>query len=166
MAHVKCKICTKKFYAKPSHLKRGWCKYCSIECRNKSQFNGKTVACSQCGKKVYRSLARLRRSKSKKYFCTKSCQTIWRNSVYKRERHANWKTGRTSYRDILEKSGRKKICVLCKTTDERVLTAHHQDHNRDNNDLTNLVWLCLNCHHLIHTDDKIDKKIKNMEALV
>ncbi|MBI4281264.1 HNH endonuclease [Candidatus Uhrbacteria bacterium] len=32
----------------------------------------------------------------------------------------------------------------------RVLLVHHIDENRKNNVLSNLVWLCRNCHFLVH----------------
>jgi 5-methylcytosine-specific restriction endonuclease McrA len=42
------------------------------------------------------------------------------------------------------------ICKRCGTEDKRVLEAHHIDSNRKNNTIQNLVWLCRNCHHLVH----------------
>ena len=164
MPQVRCKICKKEFYIKPSHQKRGWGKYCSISCRTKSQFKGKTVKCFNCGKRIYRSLGQLRRSKSGEFFCNKSCQTHWRNKYFIEEKHANWKNGIRTYRNILERSGRKPFCALCKINDKRILTAHHKDRNRNNNKLSNLVWLCLNCHYLVHHHKDLHKKI--MEALV
>lgn len=164
MPQVRCKICKKEFYIKPSHQERGWGKYCSISCRSKSQFKGKSVVCFNCGKKIYRAPSQLKKSKSGKYFCTKSCQTFWRNRYYVGEKHTNWKGGERAYRSILKRSGRKPLCVLCKIANERILTAHHIDHNRLNNKLKNLVWLCLNCHYLVHHDKRLNQKI--MEALV
>lgn len=77
---VVCKICGKEFDVKPSHLKNGWGKYCSIRCKNEGQKIGKFVNCSYCGKKVYRSLSTLsRKSKTKIYFCNKSCHCAWKN---------------------------------------------------------------------------------------
>jgi hypothetical protein len=96
--------------------------------------------------------AAIAHSKSKKYFCSKSCQTRWRNSmIYIGENHPNWKNGGARhYRDILRRSRQKEICGLCKTTDKRILAVHHIDHNHANNKLENLAWLCHNCHYLIH----------------
>ena len=72
MSVLRCQICTKEFYVKPSHIKLGWGKYCSIECRSKSQLNGKFVKCLICNKSIYRSTAHLGRSISGKYFAPKS----------------------------------------------------------------------------------------------
>lgn len=159
MGLVKCKICSKEFYVKPSHLKLGWGKYCSTFCRSKSQFNGKTVKCFNCGKEIYRSEAKLKRAKSSKYFCSKSCQTVWRNNYFSEERHANWKYGENAYRNILLRSKREIKCESCRIKDIRVLAVHHKDRNRKNNQLNNLIWLCLNCHFLFHNRGKIRKTV-------
>lgn len=164
MPNVDCKICEKEFYVKPNHQKLGWGKFCSIQCRTKAQFKGKIVKCFNCCKKIYRSPSQLKKSKSGKHFCTKSCQTFWRNTYFVEEKHANWKNGIRTYRKILERSGKKPFCALCKINNKRILTAHHKDRNRNNNKLSNLVWLCLNCHYLVHHDKKLDKKI--MKVLV
>lgn len=159
MSQVRCEVCNKEFYIKPSHQKRGWGKFCSIKCRTKAQFKGKVVKCFNCGENIYRSLSQLKKSKSGKYFCTKSCQTHWRNKYFVEEKHANWRNGIRTYRKILERSGKVPYCVLCNNKDKRILTAHHKDRNRNNNKLSNLVWLCLNCHYLVHHDKEFDKRI-------
>lgn len=131
MAVVVCLICDKKFYAKPSHIEKGWGKYCSKRCQSSAQKTGKYVRCNQCGKETYRSIKDHKRSKSGNFFCGKSCQTIWRNStVYIGKYHANWNGGEASYRSIIKKSGRAKICAKCKNADHRVLAVHHKDKNR------------------------------------
>lgn len=146
-----CLTCKKEFYVKPSHLKRGWGKYCSINCRTKGQLIGKFFECFICKKEVYRSPLGIKKSQSGNYFCSKRCQTIWRNSIlFTGENHSNWKYGESAYRHILEKEGTEKICVLCKISDKRVIIVHHIDKNRKNNNISNLIWLCNNCHYLVH----------------
>ena len=54
------------------------------------------------------------------------------------------------YKNILIQNGTKPICKLCGCKDKRVLVVHHLDRKRNNNAIRNLVWLCLNCHHLVH----------------
>jgi len=147
----KCQICNNDFYIKPCHLKLGWGKYCSRKCQSAGQLKGKTVSCFICGKDVYKSLSSLLRSKSNKYFCSKSCQTYWRNSmVYIDENHPNWKNGESVYRKKLEKSGRECKCERCGISDKRILSAHHINKDRSNNNVENLKWLCFNCHYLVH----------------
>src|SRR3989338_4369590 len=102
MPSVKCTTCATKFYAKPNWIKKGWGKYCSRKCHSNSQRKGRTVKCFTCGVEVYRSPKQLNASQSEKYFCTKSCQTNWRNSiVFIGNRHPQWKNGESSYRNII-----------------------------------------------------------------
>ncbi len=84
MPKVKCRVCKKIFYIKSNWLKRGWGKYCSRKCQYKSQLKGKFVVCAYCGRRVYRSLAELRRkSKAGVYFCNLSCHCAWKNKQRK-----------------------------------------------------------------------------------
>lgn len=151
MPFVSCKICKKSFYAKPNHLRRGWGIFCSAKCQYKSYLKGKLVNCEICGKKVWRQPSKIEHSKSKKFFCSKSHQTLWRNHFFSGERHPNWKNGENiKHQEFLLQSGVKPICKLCRCNDFRVLAVHHIDQNRRNNKIDNLTWLCFNCHHLVH----------------
>jgi hypothetical protein len=150
MPNVECKICKNAFYIKPSHLARGWGKYCSKACQSKGQLTGKYVLCAICSKEIWKMQKELRHSKSKNYFCSKSCQTTWRNSVYVGTKHPGWINGINAYRKIMTRNNIPAICTHCEITDVRVLIVHHIDHNRTNNALSNLMWLCRNCHYLIH----------------
>jgi hypothetical protein len=153
MLSRRCKSCNSKFSVKSWYVKAGWGKYCSQKCKNEGQRNGKVVTCFICGKSVYRAKRRLQKSKSKKYFCGKSCQTVWRNSTqYVGPKHLNWKGGISSdtYRALLKRTSKKEVCSFCKVTDKRVLAAHHKGFNHQNNKVGNLMWLCHNCHFLLH----------------
>jgi len=150
MTYVKCKICFKELYVKPSHQKRGYGKYCSKKCQFEGQRKGKYVVCEICGTKTWRAPRALKLSQSNKFFCCKSCQTIWRNKRYIGPLHANWQGGESTYKRIMKESKIKPKCKNCGITDKRVLVIHHIDKNRKNNDISNLIWLCLNCHHLVH----------------
>lgn len=154
MATNVCLVCNSSFYVKPSHIKKGWGKYCSKLCQNKAQKTGLDVSCTTCGKSFYRNALEIVRSKSGKYFCCKSCQTIWRNEQYSGELHSNWSGGKASYRAKLLRSELKQQCSKCGTLDRRVLAVHHRDKNRWNNSLFNLMWLCHNCHYLVHHDKR------------
>jgi hypothetical protein len=151
-----CRVCPNTFYVKPSHLKMGYGKYCSTKCWYSARKTGKIINCHICGKEAYKGLKALRQSKSKKYFCGKSCQTKWRNAEFVGSKHANFVNGNSSYKSILGRHKIPKICVLCSVTDSRILAVHHIDENHQNNDLKNLAWLCHNCHFLVH-HDKVEK---------
>lgn len=150
LIELPCPRCKKIFSIKPSRLKDGYKKYCSRHCAHLSTRKGKLVKCHACKDEVYKSLKALKGSKSGTFFCTKSCQTKWRNNEYKGEKHSNWKGGTHAYRRIMMQGGTKPLCRLCKTGDIRILAVHHIDENRSNNVIENLAWLCHNCHLLVH----------------
>jgi 5-methylcytosine-specific restriction endonuclease McrA len=150
VVQVSCKKCLKKFEAKPSWIKNGHGIYCSSTCQYADARKGTVVVCTICGKESYKQKKALERSKSGKFFCGKSCQTIWRNSEFIQEKHPNWINGRNAYQSVMRRSGAPKLCTLCKIVDIRVLAVHHLDEDRTNNKIENLVWLCHNCHHLVH----------------
>jgi hypothetical protein len=152
MPDVRCRFCRKVFHAKPSWIAYGHAKYCSQECQFRARRKGKVVQCFICKKNAYKPPKALKNSKSGKYFCSKSCQTVWRNTmVFVGSRHSNWKNGEhVEYRNIMAKNKVRPICKICKKKDKRVLCVHHKDRNRKNNTISNLTWLCYNCHHLVH----------------
>lgn len=162
---MNCKICSNSFYAKPNWIRRGDGKYCSVACKRKAQKTGTVVQCFICKKEVYRARRHLLHSKSRKYFCGKSCQTIWRNTmVFVGPNHANWKNGENTYRRIMLRNNLPQICAKCRSQDKRTLTVHHIDKIRTNNSLRNLAWLCHNCHFLVH--HYIEERGKFLEAMV
>ncbi len=151
MPIVNCKKCNKEFNAKPSWLKIGYGKYCSSKCQYKSYRKGKFIECDICGKKTWKQPKQINHSKSGKFFCSKSCQTLWRNQEFVGPKHGNWKGGENiHHKDFLVKNGIKIFCRICGTEDERVIAVHHIDQNRKNNKIKNLIFLCQNCHHLVH----------------
>jgi len=154
MPQVNCKICYKEFYVKPNHLKLGWGKYCSLKCRSLARRRGKYMICEICGKETWKMPKDVKGSKSGKFFCSRSCQTKWRNRVYSGKNHPLWRGGEFVYREKLIRSGQKIICKKCGLVDKRVIIAHHVDKNRKNTDLRNLVWLCRNCHFLVHNHNE------------
>ena len=158
MPHTKCKICNSSFYAKPSHIKVGWGKYCSKGCHYTDAIKRDKMKCFTCGEEIYKTKSQVKKSRSGKLFCSKSCQTKWRNTVFVGKKHNNWKSGRrVNYRKILSTSGVLEACRICNLKDKRVLAVHHTDENRLNNNLNNLAWLCHNCHRLVHCD-KVERQ--------
>lgn len=157
MPLVKCKICNSDFYPRPSHVKRGWGIYCSRDCKHIGAQIKTELNCSICGILISKTPSQIKRSKSTKYFCGKSCQTKWRNIEFSGEKHVGWRGGVSTYRDIL--LGNKKIpeCGICNRRDFRILAVHHIDENHANNYRDNLARLCHNCHYLVH-HDKVEKQ--------
>ena len=145
----KCRICKENFYAKLFHVKKGQGLYCSRKCHYADK-KGRIVKCFTCHIDIYKTLGQIKRPKSGKFFCNKSCQTKWRNKIFSGSRHKGWKGGFSLYRDLLLNNSTSPNCILCKNKDLRVLAVHHVDENRKNNNLKNLEWLCYNCHYLVH----------------
>ncbi|KKU70087.1 MAG: HNH endonuclease [Parcubacteria group bacterium GW2011_GWA2_47_21] len=150
MTVLSCDSCHCYFSRKPSQIGLAKRHFCSTYCQYKASRKGSFVRCLQCSKKVYKSLNNLKRSKSKKHFCSVLCSNIWHGKEFSREKHPNWKGGEFSYKDALKRHDVLKQCVLCGKSDQRILAVHHVDRNRKNNKLENLMWLCHNCHFLVH----------------
>jgi hypothetical protein len=151
MPYTSCRICQVQRYIKPYHLAKGWGKYCSNQCKFVGQKTGCNKACQQCYSPVYRSRKDQVGSTEGRFFCNRSCQAKWRNSrVLFGANHGNWKGGTGSYRTILKRTNRPQLCVKCQTTDYRILAVHHKDKDRTNNNPLNLLWLCHNCHYMVH----------------
>ncbi len=152
MLSVLCSVCSKEFHTKPYWVKIGKGKYCSAKCQHISSRTGQEKPCFVCGKISYKTVKQLGRSKSGKFFCSKSCQTKWRNTEFVGEKHGNWKNGGYVYKSILLRNKIPAVCKLCGLKDKRVLAVHHIDKDHKNNKIDNLAWLCHNCHHLVHHD--------------
>ncbi|MGD6992179.1 HNH endonuclease signature motif containing protein [Sutcliffiella horikoshii] len=74
------------------------------------------------------------------------------------ELHNNpaFKSGKEAYRRIAEIYRLPKFCFHCKKTHN--LHIHHIDEDRENNDPSNLRWVCNSCHQKIeHAHKKRDK---------
>ncbi|MFH1508696.1 MAG: HNH endonuclease [bacterium] len=65
------------------------------------------------------------------------------------ENHPQWKYGKYYYLPLMKRK-KKMICMKCNEKNKKVLVVHHIDRNRKNNELENLIWLCRNCHYLVH----------------
>ncbi|MDD2807364.1 MAG: HNH endonuclease signature motif containing protein [Patescibacteria group bacterium] len=150
MVRRECQECKKEFNTKPSQLKLGFGKYCSMGCSRQAQKTGKFVLCYTCEKPTWKTPKDLKKSKSGYFFCGKSCQTLWRNKKYTGKNHPNWQGGEFSYHRIMKEHNISAECKECGMSNKKVLVIHHVDHNRKNNTIANLMWLCRNCHYLIH----------------
>jgi len=97
---VKCRICGREFYTTSWLLRHGWGRHCSKRCRDAGQKTGRLVDCSYCSQKVYRTPTDFRKkSKTKTYFCNKSCQCAWKNKhLLPRKNKRKFTTFRKSWR--------------------------------------------------------------------
>src|SRR3990167_11174631 len=123
------------------------------------------IECFVCKKLAYKSLKDLRNSKSKKYFCSQTCGNVWIGKQQRAENNPNWAGGTSSYKILLKRTDSKRACVLCGKDDHRILCVHHVDKNRKNNKVQNLMWLCRNCHFLIHHYKKALHRLFNTQKI-
>jgi len=84
---------------------------------------------------------------------TERCKDRYRKTYQRkgynqyRENNNNWKNGIGVFKDIAYNS-LPRLCNRCGST--RFLVVHHRDHNKSNNDLSNLEILCKSCHQKHH----------------
>jgi hypothetical protein len=130
MPYAPCRQCEAVFYVKPSHVARGWGKYCSAKCSHEAMRTGLTVKCSVCAKESYRTINQMKRSGSGKFFCSKACFAIWKNEhLLIGDKNGNWKNGKNAYRNVIKRAGIMPKCSDCGISDTRVLVVHHIDRN-------------------------------------
>lgn len=153
---------------------KGKCKHCGISfnktgrnhkvcpvCANKKPKIGDTVNCAECKKPFTR---RGRRH----VYCDKCSEDRQRKRAYDHQvktgyikqpgvgtggaqgrgkTHHSWRTGIGTYAQY-----RKEECERCGST--KNLCAHHKDHNRVNNEPSNIETLCKRCHQVEHEAGK------------
>ena len=76
------------------------------------------------------------------------------------ENRKNWRKkydqeSKFPYHTILDNAGSERVCTLCGSRNN--LGTHHKDGDHNNNDLSNLEWLCSSCHNKLHDKEKIPK---------
>ena len=99
-----------------------------------SPTSGVQKVCSECKHKV--DLQRMRDRHHKTY--------VRKGYNQSGENNNNWKGGIGVYRKLKSTDA----CELCGSTNN--LLIHHKDHNRYNNELSNLIVLCKTCHQENH----------------
>jgi 5-methylcytosine-specific restriction endonuclease McrA len=152
-----CDWCQKQYLAKTHRLRSGKGLYCSYECgikaRSFAQNKDKipNVTCAYCGIEIYRNPTKLKKSKSKLYFCCREHKSIAQRIGGIKEIHPpHYSDSLKSYRDKAFRFLDNK-CNRCNYDEcPAILQVHHKDKNRNNNELNNLEILCPNCHALHH----------------
>lgn len=148
---TKCSYCEKEV-DRPNRLinqakKNNWKFYCTKECHSGGKTKHQIFTCGYCGIEVKRTPSELK-SKSGKYFCSKSCSTTHRNTGKFGPANYLWKG--ISYRNFAFDNF-PNYCNRCNYDEHKfILIVHHKDRNRKNNTLENLEILCPNCHAIEH----------------
>jgi len=159
---LKCKKCGYQWNVVAQNAMYGKQRNCP-ECEIDKKKTGDSIVCANCGKKIYRVKSKMSKSKSGLYFCNRNCSSTYFN-------HSSNIVSINNYRDkAIDYYGAK--CELCGDNEDiRLLDVHHIDENRCNNEINNLIVLCVKCHAkitrgidklidrtLIINEDNIDK---------
>lgn len=147
-----CQRCGKEFLPKnmsKSHLLQRPPKYCSLQCGRKWRQGGGFVACTQCGKEIYRRKSHI--ALTRRPFCGFPCYGEWQknNPPETRDDLRLWSRQR-----LLALDRDNHQCVDCGQTEKRLVVHHIQERTagvRDNHQLDNLISLCGVCHRKRHT---------------
>ena len=147
-AECKCSICN-SIYSKQKRLLNEW-NTCSIGCTRIAKGDSVVCNCDHCGETFIRAKSKTN-SKSGKLFCSRICKEAAQKYMIEiQPDHYGKGLGEYVYRKTaIEHYG--YICQRCGYDKHKAaIVVHHKDHNRENNDLSNLEVLCANCHAIHH----------------
>jgi len=144
-----CGFCEKEYITTVEHSK-----YCSPKCRDRMRpsrqprgCHQKPIECLFCEEEFLSK----GRSLTQK-FCSRQCSGMFLIA-----------TGDLNYvyKALIFFENK---CNRCGIDDDKVLCVHHIDHDRKNNDLSNLEIVCANCHHKHHYERGKTRR-KKIEAI-
>lgn len=147
-----CELCKEQFISRAD-----WnTKLCNKECSdNYSRRKRIIVSCHICDNEIERTERRLKTSKSGLHFCSRKCKEYAQSleggvTEIQPGHYGDGSGGSSTYRKraLLEYGEKCKLCGYDKHMEG--LQVHHIDHNRGNNDITNLIVLCGTDHLLVH----------------
>lgn len=142
----KCKLCAKDFLCRKGKKSE----FCSVNCVNTYRTDRVEVICSWCDKKFNKVRSTLKKSKSGLYFCSRECKdSAQKLGGIEQIMPPHYGTKPVHYRELFCDEEMK--CNRC-GYDEFIpsVQIHHIDHNKKNNNKSNLMPLCANCHQAFH----------------
>jgi len=109
--------------------------------------------CPVCGKEFQTN----KNHKREKVTCSHSCSnTFFAHKRNLPERYTNYKT-------ICFSKWPKK-CLLCGY--EKIVSVHHLDENHNNNNIENLIPLCMNCHGEVHSKEYREEALNKLNEVL
>ncbi len=172
--NVKCFGCGKECYMPKYRLETF--KYCSRECKNKSNIIHIKTDCQICGNVFNHISSRCNKAKycsrkcyyeslknkgKKEYHCFHCEKIFFGHAAHKRKYCSKacvgksiksiWNPKFTTVRKKMTNEGLIEECSRCGFNEfPKILGIHHKDRNRENNSKNNLEVLCPNCHSIEH----------------
>lgn len=159
-----CKICGKPFWIRASKIKRGWGKYCSHECRGRSNVTRIERTCKVCGKKfmVPKSWPKFGRGET----CSRACQDKHQESLCGPKSHA-WRGGKSfePYCPLFNREFKERVreywgrkCGICGASEiGRKLHVHHVNYDKEtccNDNIPLFIPLCHRHHSMTNNGDR------------
>ncbi len=148
----KCETCSATFRANIKEIKRGNGRFCSLSCSSSRKRVKNNTTCANCGTGVYRNTSKQKGSKSKLFFCSRSCKdSAQKLGGISEIMPKHYGTGKESYRKKFDVSLLE--CSRCGYNEfSCAVEIHHKDEDRNNNTIDNLLALCANCHRGLHNN--------------
>lgn len=154
-----CQICKNAFYALKRKNKTR--RFCSQNCTLKSYEQSSIIYnCAWCLREFKRKRSTINSSKHKIYFCCRKCKdSAQKLGGIKEIQPPHYGTRSEEdkvyeiaiYRKIWTDAGNLFSCKRCNYNEfESSVHIHHIDHNKLNNNISNLISLCANCHLSLH----------------
>lgn len=168
-----CDYCGKEHLFRTCNFKNSNNHFCSIKCRSKylskysvgkanPNFKSMEIECDNCGKIIYVCPSQNKRNKYN--FCSKFCDNEHRKKSkrFALENNPQWLGGLSffpyplKWSNQLRESIRQRdgytcrICGYIWKKEDRKLSVHHIDYNKNNLNPENLITLCTSCHSKTH----------------
>jgi hypothetical protein len=159
---VVCENCGKEALQRTTS--RSAARFCSQKCGSEHQSKTKSVSvtCRLCNKVFRRKQSSLLNSKSGLYFCSRACkdeaqklggvkeiQPPHFGTRTRPKPKSNRKNNRIAHRKLFQEI--ELVCARCGYKEFSCsVDIHHKDFNHLNNDKSNLLPLCANCHRSLH----------------
>ena len=152
---IKCKTCGYEWEIspntfEPSSIQKGYsfsgCPKCKYE----------IIKCSYCSKEFEQLKSVIKKSKTGNLYCSKECGNRHKNEQVKQNNSTAYRRNAFEYYE--------HKCAICGYDEyKEILEVHHIDENRTNNELSNLIILCPNCHkkltmHLFKLEELLNNK--------
>jgi hypothetical protein len=152
-------MCNKKFYPYNAEREKGGGKFCSEKCyfeyRKNIKVKNRTHICRFCKKTFYRD------SSHQYIYCSQRC--FGRDNIGRRlspKTEFKRQNGKRPYPKLWTEALKSIIrdrdnhrCTDCgcpESENIKNLDVHHIDNNKNNNELSNLISLCMRCHRKRH----------------
>lgn len=147
-----CLNCKNKFFRSRGEInkrkKKGYKMFCSKNCasEHRRNTNRTTLNCYMCGIEFDRINCNVNKERN---FCSHTCSNKYIGEFFKGKKKRTYVNGEFIYRKLAFENN-PHSCALCDFSEQYALEVHHIDKNRKNNDLSNLIVVCANCHRGIH----------------